>query len=199
MKVTDATLDRILQRREKLERKGVIKEEASSPTAINVWSCGPSGVLIPLGTHNQPALSIVTIPSGKFLTEESQVTAPDPDQWARDFAHLPSLPPILPCLSPLIDAPPAPEILAPVIERVADATIGPQADATASPKPLAIHPDKIDREAVLVDLEAIRAKLDKPMTKLERIKLVKEVENERRQNEDTRPALTMALAPKLGA
>ncbi len=78
MKVTDATLDRILQRREKLERKGIVAPSSNDkPTAINVFVIGddtPCGNVTTRGDHEPRAISLFVIPSGKFLQIEPPAT-----------------------------------------------------------------------------------------------------------------------------
>lgn len=78
MKVADATLDRILQRREKLERKGIVAPSSNDePTAINVFVIGedtPCGNVATRGDHKTRAISLFVIPSGKFLQIEPPAT-----------------------------------------------------------------------------------------------------------------------------
>ncbi|TBZ05671.1 hypothetical protein [Rhizobium leguminosarum] len=217
MKVTDATVDRIQQRREKLERKGVIKEKiAGSDVAFHLWQADENGLVTRSGEHEGPGIQCVVIPSGKFIVPESKIVpAMTEEQWITGFAHLEELPEMPMRVSPLIDAPSPPEEIIPPcdIERVPDATIATGGEPNAHDRPLAIRPDQIDRKAVLLDLEAHRQKRATPpvptpkpkaRTLQERTQQIKEemlaqFEADRlaQQRQETKAPLNMAMAPTI--
>ncbi|MBY5338206.1 hypothetical protein HFO99_30595 [Rhizobium leguminosarum] len=217
MKVTDATVDRIQQRREKLERKGILKENIpGSDVTAHLWQADKNGLLTKVGEHEGPGIPFVVIPSGKFITIESVVVpAMSEEQWITGFAHLEDLPEMPLRVSPLIDAPPAPEFHPPVIERVPDATIATGDDPNAHDRPLGVRPH-IDRDAVLLDLEKFRKERGagdaepKPKSKPkartfeERARRVSEemaaqfeAVRQAQQKTETRPVIRMAMAPTI--
>lgn len=216
MKVTDSTLDRIQQRREKLERKGVIKEEIpGSDVKALLWQADENGLLTRSGKHEGNGIDIVVLPSGKFITADSAMIPAMPEQkWLTGFAHLTELPEMPWRVSPLVDAPPAPDFLAPAIERVPDAMIATGGDPNAYERPLAVLPEDIDRDAVLLDFEKARkeraskalpvAPKRKPRTFEEHARRVSEemaarFEADRlaQQKSEPRPAISMAMAPTI--
>ncbi|MFB2608025.1 hypothetical protein ACE04B_39750, partial [Rhizobium phaseoli] len=116
-----------------------------------------NGLLTRSGEHVGEGIAVIVVPSGKFVTVESAVIpAMSEQQWLTGFAHLEELPEMPVRVSPLIDAPPAPEYQPPGIERVPDATIATGGDPNAYERPLAVRPEDIDRDAVLYDLEKFR-------------------------------------------
>ncbi|TAV48513.1 hypothetical protein ELI30_09470 [Rhizobium leguminosarum] len=190
MKVTDATLDRIQQRREKLERKGVLKEEipGSNVAAFHLWQVDENGLLEAChllheededGCHTRPGehegagLTMVMIPAGKFL--------PGPEKIPTESGQLVNvLPPLLfetpemwaeACKDGFVlpdrrirltDAPSPPEEFPTAdIERVPDGVIGATGgDPNARDRPLALRPEEIDRDAAIADFEKHRRKRD---------------------------------------
>ncbi|QIO64712.1 hypothetical protein [Rhizobium leguminosarum] len=216
MKVTDATLDRIQQRREKLERKGVIKEEIPrSDVAFHLWQADENGLVTRSGEHEGPGIQCVVIPSGKFIVPESKIVpAMTEEQWIIGFAHLEELPEMPMRVSPLTNAPTPPdEIIPPCdIERAPDATIGTGGEPNAHDRPLAIRPDQIDRDAAIADFEKHRKARDnppvtskpKPKTFQEhaarlREEMTEQFEADRlaQQKAEPRPAISMVMAPTI--
>jgi hypothetical protein len=210
MTTADSTLDRILKRREKLERKGVFKKQiANSSVTIHPWKVDENGYVSQIGQHEGPGIAMFVIPSGKFLTVESRLIKPElTQQWLTGFANLEELPDMPMQMSPLVDAP-FPLFPPPVIERVPDATIGTEGDPNTHEHPPAVRPDEIDREAVLLDLGKLRKERgskskSKPQSFTEQARrrneeMAAQFERDRlaQQERESRPTQRMVMPPPI--
>lgn len=197
---------------------------SGTPTAFHLWQVDENGLVTRSGEHEGAGIQVVVIPSGKFLPMPAKVQNESgqivdgpipplfqtPAMWAEACKESFVLPDRR---MRLIDAPEPPEEFpTPVIERVPDGVIGATGGAS---KPLALRPDQIDRKAALIDLAKVReerkAKQEpapisepKPRTFAEHTSRVREemmaqFEAERlaQQRTDSRPAISMAMAPTI--
>ncbi|MGV1985178.1 hypothetical protein ACQZ5N_01040 [Agrobacterium sp. 22-221-1] len=156
MNVADAVIDRIQQRRTKLERAGIFTPDAKVATnsALSIWQIGEYGDAFrcfDTPPVEQASQTVLVIPAAKFLPERPDWIEQIPDDmWIAGFAHLDVLPEQQPRIPVLVDAPANPE--QPTRENADTASITGVTHVDA-PAPKATRPDEIDRNAVLVDLQ----------------------------------------------
>ncbi len=225
MKNTDAVVDRIQRRREKLERAGVFKPDIESlgKTAAHLWQVDLQGRVSRIGEHSDDlGIDIVALPSGKFLPEKHASLVREPFHlWNQHFAHLDEVPDQPPPVPQLLDAPPPP-VLAPtaIIKNDENDATGVNDEYGRS-----LRPEEIDREAVLLDfakhrkaalaakgkdnLSNERADIAPPKPKARtyaerynqiEAELAEAFERQRREQQakDERPATPIAMGPTVG-
>ncbi|CDZ56034.1 hypothetical protein [Neorhizobium galegae] len=164
MSVADAVSDRIQKRREKLERAGVFKPQIESMerTALHLWQVNEQGrvVRVPDTNPGIPGVTVVVLPTGKFISDGPMPPPITFEMWFDGHAHLGVVPEMPPNIPHLIDAPEPPEYAPLEIQTAPDAVL-----VTGERKPLA-DLSAINKDAVLVDLNKRRQKRDEAQAKM---------------------------------